>query len=60
MVAGSAWTSREANIESIGGTVDVQTVVGRGTTFKVKIPLTLAIIPALLVRAGGDGMRSRR
>ena len=44
----------KTNIESIGGTVDVQTVVGRGTTFKVKIPLTLAIIPALLVRAGGE------
>jgi two-component system chemotaxis sensor kinase CheA len=44
----------KTNIESIGGTVDVQTVVGRGTTFKVKIPLTLAIIPALLVHAGGE------
>ena len=44
----------KTNIESIGGTVDVQTAVGRGTTFKVKIPLTLAIIPALLVRAGGE------
>jgi two-component system chemotaxis sensor kinase CheA len=44
----------KTNIESIGGTVDVQTTVGRGTTFKVKIPLTLAIIPALLVTAGGE------
>ena len=44
----------KTNIEAIGGTVDVQTVVGRGTTFKVKIPLTLAIIPALLVNAGGE------
>ncbi|MFN8024594.1 MAG: chemotaxis protein CheW [Acidimicrobiales bacterium] len=44
----------KTNIESIGGTVDVQTAIGRGTTFKVKIPLTLAIIPALLVRAGGE------
>jgi two-component system chemotaxis sensor kinase CheA len=44
----------KTNIEAIGGTVDVQTVVGRGTTFKVKIPLTLAIIPALIVRAGGE------
>jgi two-component system chemotaxis sensor kinase CheA len=42
------------NIESIGGSVDVQSVVGSGTTFKVKIPLTLAIIPALLVSCGGD------
>jgi two-component system, chemotaxis family, sensor kinase CheA len=44
----------KTNIESIGGSVDVQTVIGRGTTFKVKIPLTLAIIPALLVNAGGE------
>lgn len=43
----------KTNIEAIGGSVDVHTVVGRGTTFKVKIPLTLAIIPALLVTAGG-------
>jgi two-component system chemotaxis sensor kinase CheA len=43
----------KTNIEAIGGSVDVQTVLGRGTTFKVKIPLTLAIIPALLVTAGG-------
>ena len=32
----------------------MQTVLGHGTTFKVKIPLTLAIIPALLVTTGGD------
>lgn len=44
----------KTNIEGIGGSVDVQTVTGRGTTFKVKIPLTLAIIPALLVNAGGE------
>ena len=43
----------KTNIEAIGGSVDVNTVLGRGTTFKVKIPLTLAIIPALLVTAGG-------
>lgn len=37
------------NIESIGGSVDVQSEVGVGTVFKIKIPLTLAIIPALVV-----------
>jgi chemotaxis signal transduction protein len=42
------------NIERIGGTVDVHTELGVGTTFKVKIPLTLAIIPALVVSSGGD------
>ena len=42
------------NIERIGGTIDVQTEPGVGTTFKIKIPLTLAIIPALIVTSGGD------
>jgi len=41
------------NIEKIGGTVDIQSVYGQGTTLKVKIPLTLAIIPALTVATGG-------
>lgn len=42
------------NIEAIGGTIDVQTAPGRGTTFRIKIPLTLAIIPALVVRNGTE------
>ena len=42
------------NIEGIGGTVDVQSTVGEGTVFKIKIPLTLAIIPALVVTCDGD------
>ena len=42
------------NIESIGGSVDVHSQVGVGTTFTVKIPLTLAIIPALVVECDGD------
>ncbi len=42
------------NIEKIGGTVDVESRLGRGTTIKMKIPLTLAIIPALTVTSGGD------
>ena len=44
----------KTNIEKIGGTVDVQSKRGQGTTLKVKIPLTLAIIPALMVTTGGD------
>ncbi len=44
----------KTNIEKIGGTVDVQSVRGRGTTLKIKIPLTLAIIPALVVSTGGE------
>ena len=42
------------NIEKIGGTIDVVTQLGAGTTFKLKIPLTLAIIPALIVTSGGQ------
>ena len=44
----------KTNVERIGGSVDVQSVAGQGTTVRVKIPLTLAIIPALVVTSGGD------
>jgi two-component system chemotaxis sensor kinase CheA len=44
----------KTNIEKIGGSVDVVSVRGTGTTFRVKIPLTLAIIPALIVTSGGE------
>ncbi|MFY9791458.1 MAG: chemotaxis protein CheW [Candidatus Sulfotelmatobacter sp.] len=44
----------KTNVEKIGGTVDVQSTLGKGTTVRVKIPLTLAIIPALVVTCGGD------
>jgi two-component system, chemotaxis family, sensor kinase CheA len=40
----------KTNIEKIGGLVDIHSAKGKGTTVRVKIPLTLAIIPALLVR----------
>jgi two-component system, chemotaxis family, sensor kinase CheA len=43
-----------ANMEQIGGTVDLQSVRGVGTTFTIKIPLTLAIVAALIVEAGGE------
>ena len=42
------------NIEKIGGTVDVQSKAGAGTSVHMRIPLTLAIIPALIVRGGKD------
>jgi two-component system, chemotaxis family, sensor kinase CheA len=42
------------NIERVGGSVDVAGEPGRGTTFKIRIPLTLAIVPALIVTAGGQ------
>ncbi|HVY31993.1 MAG TPA: chemotaxis protein CheW [Polyangiaceae bacterium] len=44
----------KTNIEKIGGTVDISSRVGVGTTLKIKIPLTLAIIPALVVTSGGE------
>jgi two-component system, chemotaxis family, sensor kinase CheA len=43
-----------SNIEQIGGTVDLQSVAGVGATFTIKIPLTLAIVSALIVEAGGE------
>ena len=44
----------KTNIEKIGGTVEISAQRGKGTSFKVKIPLTLAIIPALVVSSAGD------
>ena len=44
----------KTNVERIGGTIDVASAAGRGTTFTVKIPLTLAIISALVVEVAGD------
>jgi two-component system chemotaxis sensor kinase CheA len=44
----------KTNIEKIGGTVDLQSTPGKGTLLKIKIPLTLAIIPALVVTSGGE------
>jgi len=42
------------NVEKIGGTVELKSVAGRGTTFTIKIPLTLAIVSALVVECGGQ------
>jgi len=44
----------KTNIDKIGGTVDVQSKPGAGTTVRMKIPLTLAIIPALIVTNRGE------
>jgi two-component system, chemotaxis family, sensor kinase CheA len=40
----------KSNIELIGGTVEIRSRQGQGTTFTIKIPLTLAIVAALIVR----------
>ncbi len=38
------------NITSLGGMIDIKTQVGKGTRFLISLPITLAIIPALIVR----------
>jgi two-component system, chemotaxis family, sensor kinase CheA len=42
------------NIDQIGGSIDVKSVIGEGSNFTIKIPLTLAIISALIVQVGNQ------
>lgn len=42
------------NIEALGGTISIKTVQGKGTTFSLKLPLTLAIIEGMTVRIGQE------
>ena len=44
----------KSHIEKIGGVVDVFSRLGEGTTVKIRIPLTLAIIPGLVITSGGE------
>ncbi len=44
----------KTNVEKIGGTLDIQSAMGKGTTLRIKIPLTLAIVPALIVTCEED------
>lgn len=44
----------KSKIESLGGDVEVKTKLGEGTTFIIRLPLTLAIIQALMVELGGE------
>ena len=43
-----------ANVEKVGGTVEIESERGTGTTLRMRVPLTLAIIPALVVKSGGE------
>ncbi len=43
-----------ANVERVGGSVELESKVGMGTTLRLRVPLTLAIVPALVVRSGGQ------
>ncbi|WP_119459854.1 chemotaxis protein CheW [Rhodospirillaceae bacterium SYSU D60014] len=44
----------KTNIEKIGGTIELRSTEGRGSTFVIKIPLTLAIVSALIVECAGE------
>ncbi len=44
----------KTNIEKIGGVIDLESELGRGSIFKIRIPLTLAIVPALIITSGGE------
>ena len=44
----------KTNIERIGGAIDIASTIGLGTTVRIKIPLTLAIIPALVINAADN------
>ncbi|GAB4194087.1 MAG: hypothetical protein Tsb002_25180 [Wenzhouxiangellaceae bacterium] len=39
-------------VRQLGGSIEIQTVAGQGTTFSIRIPLTLAVMQAIMVRAG--------
>ena len=44
----------KSHIEKIGGVVDISSRLGEGATVKIRIPLTLAIIPGLVITSGGE------
>jgi two-component system, chemotaxis family, sensor kinase CheA len=43
-----------ANVEKVGGSVEVESRRGAGTTLRLRVPLTLAIVPSLVVKSGGQ------
>ncbi len=44
----------KTNLDRLGGKVEIMSAVGKGTTFRIKLPLTLAIIPSLIVSVEGE------
>jgi two-component system chemotaxis sensor kinase CheA len=44
----------KTNLDRLGGALEIESAVGHGTTFHLRLPLTVAIIPCLIVTAGGE------
>jgi two-component system chemotaxis sensor kinase CheA len=44
----------KTNLDKLGGKIEIDSVPGKGTSFRIKLPLTLAIIPSLLVSDSGE------
>ena len=44
----------KTNLDQLGGTIEIDSVVGKGTTISIKLPLTLAIIPCQIIMTGGE------
>lgn len=44
----------KTHVEQVKGTIDIQSTVGKGTTFRIILPLSMALIDGMIVRAGGQ------
>ena len=44
----------KTNLDQLGGTIEIDSLVGRGTRIAIKLPLTLAIIPSQIIMTGGE------